>query len=169
MEDGCETVRLQLLKIPGRNIANGLSAQYCSGSRLLMFVALKAKSNSWNGMVAETKRNLQWRKVKQFSEAVWWVLGAEDDPNTCEPVSDQSRLLSAAHTGWKNNASRNEFLQDLVVKYKETKSVDVENMGSEEESGLTLCLTQECRGRLQVDGADFGLGAVCSNQWGVDE
>lgn len=49
MEDGYETVRLQLLKILGRNSANGLNVQYCSGSRLLMFVALKAKSNSWNG------------------------------------------------------------------------------------------------------------------------
>lgn len=63
----------------------------------------------------------------------------------------------------ENNASRNEFLQDLVVKCKETESVDVENMGSEEESGLTLCLTWERHGRLQVGGADFGLGAVCSN------
>lgn len=33
------------------------------------------------------------------------------------------------------------FCKILVVKCKETRSVDVENMGSEEESGLTLCLT----------------------------
>lgn len=59
-------------------------------------------------MMAERKRNLQWRKVRSFNEAAWWVPGAEDD--TCEPVSDQSALLSEAHVGWKNSASRNELL-----------------------------------------------------------
>lgn len=167
MEDGCETVRLQLLKIPGRNITNGLSAQYCSGSRLLMFVALKAKSNSWNGMVAETKRNLQWRKVQQFSEAVWWVLKMTQTHVSLYQIKVDF-YLQHTRDGKTMQAEMN-FCKILVVKCKETRSVDVENMGSEEESGLTLCLTQERRGRLQVDGADFGLGAVCSNQWGVDE
>lgn len=49
--------------------------------------------------------------------------GAEDDPSTREPVSGRSRLLSEVHMEWKNNASRNELLQDLVVKCKERLSL----------------------------------------------